>query len=34
MPLGSPGMEVGARKDRYDVVAFARDGRTWVFAKR
>jgi hypothetical protein len=34
MPLGSPGMEVGARKDRYDVVAFGRDGRTWVFAKR
>ena len=34
MPVGSPGMEVGAPKDRYDVVAFGRDGRTWVFARR
>ena len=32
MPAGSPGMEVGNRKDRYDVVAFNRDGTTRVFA--
>ena len=34
MPIGSPGMEVGNRKDPYDVVAFKRDGSTSVFAKR
>lgn len=33
MPIGSPGMEVGNRKDKYDVVAFSRDGSTRVFAK-
>ena len=33
MPVGSPGMESGSRKDRYDVVAFTRDGRTSVFAR-
>lgn len=33
MPIGSPGMEMGARKDRYDVVAFTRDGMTSVFAR-
>ena len=33
MPLGSPGMEVGTRKDAYDVVAFNRDGSTRVFAR-
>ena len=33
MPIGSPGMEVGNRKDPYDVVAFTRDGTTRVFAK-
>jgi hypothetical protein len=33
MPVGSPGMEVGSRKDPYDVVAFNRDGTTKVFAK-
>ena len=33
MPLGSPGMEVGGRKDAYDVIAFNRDGSTRVFAK-
>ena len=33
MPVGSPGMEVGNRKDPYDVVAFNRDGTTRVFAK-
>jgi hypothetical protein len=34
MPAGSPGMEVPGRKDAYDVVAFTRDGKTRVFAKR
>jgi hypothetical protein len=33
MPIGSPGMEVGNRKDKYDVIAFTRDGRTSVFAR-
>jgi hypothetical protein len=33
MPIGSPGMEVGNRKEAYDVVAFNRDGTTRVFAK-
>ena len=32
MPAGSPGMEVPGRADRYDVVAFNRDGSTRVFA--
>jgi hypothetical protein len=33
MPMGSPGME-GPRKDPYNVVAFERNGRTSVFARR
>lgn len=33
MPVGSPGMEVGNRKDKYDVIAFNRDGSTQVFAR-
>jgi hypothetical protein len=33
MPIGSPGMEMGARKDKYDVIAFNRDGTTRVFAR-
>jgi len=33
MPAGSPGMEVGSRADRYDVIAFNRDGSTRVFAR-
>lgn len=33
MPIGSPGMEVGNRKDKYDVIAFNRDGTTSVFAR-
>lgn len=32
MPVGSPGMEMGNRKDKYDVMAFNRDGSTKVFA--
>ena len=34
MPLGSPGMEMGPRKERYDVMAFGRDRKTWVYATR
>ena len=33
MPIGSPGMEMGSRKDHYDVVAFNRDGTTHLFAR-
>ena len=33
MPVGSPGMEMGARADRYDVIAFAPGGATRVFAR-
>lgn len=33
MPAGSPGMEVGSRMDRYDVIAFNRDGSTRVFVR-
>jgi hypothetical protein len=33
MPAGSPGMEMGSRSDRYDVVAFGPGGSTRVFAK-
>ncbi len=31
MPAGSPGMEMGARKDRYDVMAFTAKGSATVF---
>lgn len=34
MPNGAPGMEMPGKKDRYDVVAFARGGKTWVYASR
>jgi hypothetical protein len=34
MPAGSPGMEMGARKDKYDVVAFAAGGKRWTYASR
>jgi hypothetical protein len=33
MPVGSPGMEMGDRSDRYEVVAFTGAGSTHVFAK-
>ena len=33
MPMGSPGMEQGGRKDPYDVIAFTKAGKTSVFAK-
>jgi hypothetical protein len=32
MPTGSPGMEMGGRVDRYDVVAFTRGGGTSVWS--
>jgi len=32
MPAGAPGMEVPGRADRYDVIAFAVDGTTKLFA--
>ncbi len=32
MPAGSPGMEMGGRVDRYQVIAYTRDGRTSVYA--
>ena len=31
MPVGAPGMEMGARADRYDVIAFSANGATHVF---
>jgi hypothetical protein len=33
MPAGSPGMEMGGRRDRYDVIAFGAAGSTRVFAQ-
>ena len=32
MPVGSPGMEMGSRKDPYQVVLVAKDGRERVFS--
>lgn len=34
MPIGSPGMEQGAQRDRYNVVAFDRSGDVRVYARR
>ena len=34
MPLGSPGMEQGPQKDKYNVVAFGKDGSQKVYASR
>src|SRR5256714_3346210 len=34
MPAGSPGMEMGGRADRFDVMAFDRTGKVWTYAKR
>jgi hypothetical protein len=34
MPVGSPGMEVGNRKDAYDVMLFDERGAHRVWAKR
>ncbi len=33
MPLGSPGMEAGNRKEAYEVLLVKRDGTTSVFAR-
>lgn len=32
MPVGSPGMEVGTRRDPYDVLLIGKNGRSTVFA--
>ena len=32
MPMGSPGMEQGAAKQRFTTMAFTKDGRKTVFA--
>ena len=32
MPVGSPGMEMGSRKDPYPVLLVAKDGRERVFS--
>jgi hypothetical protein len=35
MPIGSPGMEVPGRpNEAYDVVAWDRSGRTWIYDSR
>ena len=31
MPVGSPGMEMGDRRDNYDVIAVGSDGQRRVF---
>lgn len=33
MPVGSPGMEQGGRKDPFNVIAFTKDGKRSVFTK-
>lgn len=33
MPVGSPGMEQGGRKEPYNVIAFTKDGKKSVYAK-
>ncbi|HEX6164958.1 MAG TPA: DUF411 domain-containing protein [Vicinamibacterales bacterium] len=32
MPMGSPGMEQGGRKQPFDTIAFTKDGKKTVFA--
>lgn len=34
MPAGSPGMEMGSRKDPYDIMTFARNGTVSVYESR
>lgn len=34
MPAGSPGMEMGGRKDKYDIMLFDKSGKSRVFASR
>ena len=33
MPVGSPGMEMGSRKDSYSVIAFDEAGKISIFAR-
>jgi hypothetical protein len=33
MPVGSPGMEMGSRKDPYSVISFDEAGKTSIFAR-
>ena len=33
MPMGSPGMEYGDRRDAYKVVSFTKDGKTDVYSQ-
>ncbi|MEA3717110.1 DUF411 domain-containing protein, partial [Enterobacter hormaechei] len=33
MPAGSPGMEMGARKEAYDVISFSPEGSKKVFQR-
>jgi len=33
MPIGSPGMEQGARKDPFNTIAFSKNGQQVVFAR-
>ena len=32
MPVGSPGMEMGSRKDPYDVIAISKDGSKSIYS--
>ena len=34
MPAGSPGMEMGGRKDKYDIMLFDKAGKSRVYASR
>jgi len=34
MPAGSPGMETAGRKDAFEVLAFDRAGKVWLYSKR
>lgn len=34
MPVGSPGMEQGSRRDPYDILAFDKQGKTSVYESR
>ncbi len=33
MPIGTPGMEMGNRKDPYNVISFDKDGKTKIFSR-
>ena len=32
MPIGSPGMEVGDKKEKFDVIAVSKDGSTAIYS--